>query len=865
MSLRTTLALFTCLITATARALDVDSGKDAIRLAQAMADLEPKFQSPDPGTQGWARLRGIDLSKTPETREALLKLRSNGIRTCVFLRLSSPDWKRKYLPDDLRESYEHGRKLGTAFGDLVDAWEVDNEPDLGFVPESAERYTAFLKAMYLGLKAGARSARLSDGSYSLSGAKPNNQQPITNNPNDPIRTNVPLVLMGSLGLPPGPWLERFAANDGFAYTDGFNYHYYGYADDFTGVYRQFEEAVKQISVESYQLSGVPTHNLQPITNNLSQKNLPIFLTEIGYGMLGKEARGTKEGRLRQWRWFKSVGEQIAALRPEAPMAFYLPPYLEYDASEYGLTVPPAGTVKLLDEGSSLLVKSGESWTAGGVTYSPGDFGVERAEPWMENIGKKIGANEITPALAQWLAARSEQLSDQGSRLSDSAPNNPQPITNNHDGSRAWSVSVPRPSPVVLDFLPGEGLSHVKRYNGSFVTGREPPVHPKAESVKLKAEDAKPQTPDPKAKTPAVPSRSEELILQVRSQNGNLFEVYPTRQATPEWQRFMEPGDNFTMAFYGRAALPWRFKDNKPASLLVVMYPKSLPATYEFRRPQLLKLGEKVGRVTASAEASREGRIPNAPSHADPGGLGIIRPTTDPIANNRYGSGRIVLYNFSDKPVTGRLTLPAGLSFAPITDNSQPITRDSIVLAPHERREIPVRIQVSVNSYERIPVEITFVSDGQLSVEGDSLSGSAPNNPHPVTNNPSVTVSRHRTDLIPDIAGLPATLVADLLAQRTDDRGQTTVDGRQPNNQEPSTNNRDFVATRPRASEEALMSEQTGWFAQSGAQVALTADGFAVTVTARPPGKVQRIEVEIPWPDGLEFPEDGFLSVEFRLR
>jgi hypothetical protein len=72
---------------------------------------------------------------------------------------------------------------------------------------------------------------------------------------------------------------------------------------------------------------------------LSKKDLPVFLTEVGYGMLGKSARDTKEGRLRQWRWFKSVGEQIATLRPEAPMAFYLRPYLEYDTSEYGLTVP----------------------------------------------------------------------------------------------------------------------------------------------------------------------------------------------------------------------------------------------------------------------------------------------------------------------------------------------------------------------------------------------------------------------------------------------------------------------------------------------------------------------------------------------
>lgn len=67
----------------------------------------------------------------------------------------------------------------------------------------------------------------------------------------------------------------------------------------------------------------------------------------------------------------------------------------------------------------------------------------------------------------------------------------------------------------------------------------------------------------------------------------------------------------------------------------------------------------------------------------------------------------------------------------------------------------------------------------------------------------------------------------------------------PNNQEPRTNN--------------------AVFAQPGATVAPTTDGFTVTVTARLPGKPQRIEVEIPWPDGLAFDEDDFMSVEYRLR
>jgi hypothetical protein len=340
------------------------------------------------------------------------------------------------------------------------------------------------------------------------------------------------------------------------------------------------------------------------------------MTEIGYGMLGKDARDTKEGRLRQWRWFKSVGEQVATLRPEAPMAFYLPPYLEYDTSEYGLTVP---AVQRTEDGG----QKPEEWIAGGIKYSPGDFGAEKAEPWMKNIGKEIGGNQATPALAQWLAARRGSLSDQGSRLSGSATTDLQPITKNRDGARAWVVSAPPPSPIVIDFLPGDGLSHIKRFNGSFVTGV-------TEGRRQTTDDGKGAKPPSAVRPqPSEPPRSEEFILQVRTQNGNLYEVYPTRQATSDWQRFIEPGDNFTMAFYGRAALPWRFKENKPVSLVMVMYPKSLPATYEFRQPQLIKLG---------------------------------RPINTEIAEKlmRYGQGKVVVYNFSNQPVTGRLELPSAL-------------------------------------------------------------------------------------------------------------------------------------------------------------------------------------------------------------
>jgi hypothetical protein len=171
-SLRPIVALSAGLIALVSQAMDVDSGYDAIGLAKAVASPQLSAFSFQPSIEGWARLRGIDLSKVPETREALLTLRAKGIKTCVFLRRSVKDWKVSYLPADLSEAYEHGRKLGAAFGDLVDAWEIDNEPDLGFVPESAERYTAFLKATYLGLQRGFAEAKEQSGKSKVQSAQP---------------------------------------------------------------------------------------------------------------------------------------------------------------------------------------------------------------------------------------------------------------------------------------------------------------------------------------------------------------------------------------------------------------------------------------------------------------------------------------------------------------------------------------------------------------------------------------------------------------------------------------------------------------------------------------------------------------------
>jgi hypothetical protein len=282
----------------------------------------------------------------------------------------------------------------------------------------------------------------------------------------------PLVIMAPLALPPGPYFEALVDNGLYSYTDGFNYHYYGYAQDFSGMYRMFEEAV------------LVTSN-QPLASSdqrlATRKSLPIFLTEYGYPLLSGKAAETTEGRVRQWRFFRDALKQAHELQIEGPMTFYLPPYLEYGIKEFGLTVAAAprqgtsiketsnrgtGTATKAERHASqrdetltrpatgeLATRSQQlaprTFRAGGVEFRPEDFGATEVEPWMRDIGRKIGDAEASPAMA-WLM--------------------------NQPGiakSRPWVVRAEQPSPIVIDFIAGEGMSQAKAYSGHFLTSPAP--------------------------------------------------------------------------------------------------------------------------------------------------------------------------------------------------------------------------------------------------------------------------------------------------------------------------------------------------------------------------------------------------------
>ncbi len=395
--------------------------------------------------RGWGRLRGsLPLANaTPsnvEVQKALDVLRKQRMHKMFFLRAENQRWAGGHrglrpsggIPLDLREGYRWGWSLAQIYGARIEAWEIDNEPDVGFVLENPENYAAFLKAMYIGLHAGAERTL---------GWRPPSAYWESASSGQWRVSRYPLVVMGPLALPPGPYFDRLVENGFLSYTDGFNYHYYGYAQDFSGVYRMFESAL----ADSNQPPSASA------SRSVLRKSLPVFLSEYGYSLLSGKAATTTEGRVRQWKFFRDVRPQIEALGIEAPMAFYLQPYREYGAKEYGLTMRHSEPVNP-NEGRSAGTHqnfAADILTAGGIAFRPNDFGVAEMEPWMRDIGRKFGEWEVSPALA-WLLHR---------------PALPR--------SSAMQVMSEAPSPVVIDFIAGAAMQQAKSYGGYFLTEKTP--------------------------------------------------------------------------------------------------------------------------------------------------------------------------------------------------------------------------------------------------------------------------------------------------------------------------------------------------------------------------------------------------------
>lgn len=220
--------------------------------------------------------------------------------------------KRWGVSTDLAAVFAEGRRIGRDFATVVDVWELHNEPDLGYVPDLHDRYTAHAKALYLGLKEGAREAG----------------------------KDTPVIL-GALGLPPGTWLARAAQNDLLDYADAYNFHYYGNPDDLASVIDAHREAMRVSFSSKFMMtmtgrpvdrSGFrPSAGFRPP----ARRTLPMWITECGLDAMIRGDFFNEERRAYQAEFTVATARQALA----APdVAVFMPFILVHKGDPHAMVV-----------------------------------------------------------------------------------------------------------------------------------------------------------------------------------------------------------------------------------------------------------------------------------------------------------------------------------------------------------------------------------------------------------------------------------------------------------------------------------------------------------------------------------------------
>ena len=196
---------------------------------------------------------------------------------------TTPSGPMMRLSDDLWPVYWQGRTNAPPHSTDATSFEIGNEPDLYFTRDLPDRMAATLKAAWWGLKR-----------------------------DHPERT----VLMPSLAAAPGPYAEQLVQNGIGGYTDGWNLHFYGWAQDFAGVVRAHRQLLAK--------SGLP--------------DLPLWVTEFGFADLPAGGVTNETLLARQRTFFERVAVEGAALGIAKQFAFMLPSFVEAGL-DFGLLTP----------------------------------------------------------------------------------------------------------------------------------------------------------------------------------------------------------------------------------------------------------------------------------------------------------------------------------------------------------------------------------------------------------------------------------------------------------------------------------------------------------------------------------------------
>lgn len=343
----------------------------------------------------WLRDRGTG-GVSP--RSAFQELKAAGHPVLVMAQDVSGGAETEWgtLPADLCLLWQNAFATALEYAEVVDAWELHNEPELAWWPDMPDRYAAHAKALYLGLKAGARAAG----------------------------KDTP-VLLGALGLPPGPWLERSARNGLLSYADAWNVHYYGDASQFTGFLDSHVQAMKDLMkpeggnlkpeggnlkpeggmaeqrwpVKNWASSGFRFHD-SGFTGAPRAPVLPIWATEVGVNTVTPDTWADPVRRQRQADWIVSTARQA---REHPHVAVFMPFVLVHKNDGYALTESPTQTWPAWDAYARYTRENPFPARPAVRPQVSGFIPQVSPSPQVSSFKSQVSPTSPNPVVLQWLA------------------------------------------------------------------------------------------------------------------------------------------------------------------------------------------------------------------------------------------------------------------------------------------------------------------------------------------------------------------------------------------------------------------------------------------------------------------------------
>jgi hypothetical protein len=260
----------------------------------------------------------IDWKHYPTAAEAFAK---EGIFVCQVWH-DAPPWLHPknpngFMPDDLRDIYKFSKAISAKLTTGFQAWEVGNESDLTW-GGNADRFVGYVKAASLGLKDGNPKA---------------------------------LVLQGSMCWGLTNFAETIYESGLGQYTDIFNWHFYGGAEQYAWQMEAFLEMLKRNGAESR----------------------PVWITEGGVALPQTGENNMMDPESRRKQAYRTIQNVVSALAAGMDKYFFFcMPHHEERNLEFSLLRPDLAPYPSFVAYSAAANILGESaflgrWECPGVT------------------------------------------------------------------------------------------------------------------------------------------------------------------------------------------------------------------------------------------------------------------------------------------------------------------------------------------------------------------------------------------------------------------------------------------------------------------------------------------------------------------